>query len=125
MMKNKVLVMAAMALMIFSAACSPKAFAAGDYKPAESNANTPVVAFNLASDGTFAVATYDGRNLEGTYTVSGDKITLNAAKGGPCFGSPMTMSWTSSGNSLALKTVEDACSEGISYDLAGDWSKQP
>ena len=125
MMKNRAILIAACTLLVLSSACSPESFPVGDYKPAASNTTAMTVSLNFAPDGTFASATYSGLKLAGTYSVSGDKITLNASKDGPCFGSPMTMAWASSGTSLTLKTFEDKCSEAISYDLAGEWTRQP
>ena len=115
-----------MALLIASAACSGKVFPVGAYVPAQASPTDRITEFSFAPDGTFTISYYDGKQATGTYVASGDQITFNELnEDSPCLGSPVTMSWASSGNHLSFKTVEDTCKAGPSFDWARQWSKQP
>ena len=124
-MKSKALWIAAMILLVIAPACGSKEFPAGNYKPAQPSPTDRIVEFNFAEDGIFAISYYNDLKADGMYTVSGDHITLNESEDGPCFGSPITMSWSFSGNTLTLKTVEDTCRQGPSTDWAREWSREP
>ena len=125
-MKFRAVFIVAMTMMIACSACGTKSFPAGAYVRAEPSPTDRITEFLFAEDGTFTISYYDGKQATGTYTESGDEITLNELnEDSPCIDAPATMSWTSSGDTLTLKTVEDKCREGPSYDWAGEWSKLP
>lgn len=124
-MKSKALWIAAMVFLVVTTACGSKEFPAGTYKPAQPSPTDRIVEFNFAQDGTFTISYYDGKKATGTYAVSGDNITLEESEDSPCFGSSVIMSWTSNGNNLTLKTVEDTCSYAPSTDWAREWSREP
>lgn len=123
-MKSKALRIAVMLLLVMTSACSVKQFPAGVYKPAQLSPTDSIVEFKFTEDGTFAISYYDGRKAGGMYTVSDDHITFNESEDGPCFGSPVVMAWTSNGNNLTLKSVEDTCRYSPSFDWARVWSRE-
>jgi hypothetical protein len=125
-MRSKAILTIAAALLIACSACSTKTFPAGAYIPAQPSPTDRITEFSFADDGTFTISYYDGKQATGTYTASGDEITLNELnEDSPCIGSPATMTWASSGDRLTFKTLEDACSAGPSYDWAREWTRQP
>ena len=125
-MKVKTVLVAAIVVMIACTACSSQAFPAGVYTAAQPSPTDRITEFSFTPDGAFTISYYDGKQATGTYSVSGGKITFNELnEDSPCLGSPATMSWTSSGDRLTLKTIEDKCSAGPSYDWARDWNKLP
>jgi len=124
-MKSKALWIAAMVLLVMTPACGSMEFPAGIYKPAQPTSVDRITEFRFEEDGTFAISYDNGLKADGVYTVSGNQITLNESEDSPCFGSPITMSWTSSENTLTFKTVEDTCPELPSTDWAREWSREP
>ncbi len=123
-MKSKLLIVA-MLFMFAITACANKPFPPGMYKPVEQLSTTRITEFKFAEDGTFAVLYYNGLKAGGAYTVSSGRITLSESEDSPCFGYPITMTWTYSGNTLTLKTVEDTCPAMPTTDWAGEWSREP
>jgi hypothetical protein len=124
-MKSKAFWITAMVLLVVTAACGSKEFPTGAYKPAQPSSTDRIVEFEFAEDGTFTISYYNDLKVVGTYATSGNNITLNESEDGPCFGSPVIMSWTSSGNNLTLKSVEDTCVQAPSFDWAREWIREP
>ena len=125
-MKFRAVFVVAVTMMIACSACATKGFPAGAYEPAEPSPTDRITEFLFAEDGTFTISYYDGKQATGTYAASGDQITLTELnEDSPCLDAPATMSWTSSGDRLTLKTLEDTCRAGPSYDWAREWSKLP
>jgi len=116
---------AGMLLMLAIAACSSEPFPTGIYEPAQPSSTSRITEFELAEEGTFAVVYYNGLEARGTYAVSDGQITLDESPDSPCFGYPITMSWTSSGTTLTLKTVQDTCPAMPTTDWAGEWARRP
>ena len=125
-MRGKAILLAAMVLLMLTTACGTKEFPVGVYGPAQPSPTDRITEFSFAADGTFTSSYYDGKAATGTYTVSGDKITLvELNEDSPCIDAPATMTWTASGNTLTFGFFEDACREGPSYDWAREWSRKP
>lgn len=125
-MRLKALFVAALAVLVMTAACTTQTFPTGDYEALQPSPTDRITQFTLADDGTFVSAYYDGRVATGTYAVNGDKITLTELNpDSPCLNAPATMIWSSGGDTLTLKFFEDQCREGPSYDWAREWVLKP
>ena len=112
-------------LMLAITACEPPQFPAGTYKPADHPEDSRITHFAFTEDGAFAVLYYNGLRAGGTYAVSDDQIAFSDAEDSPCFGSPIIMTWTTSGGTLTLRAVEDTCPFRPTTDWAGQWTREP
>ena len=125
-MKFNAIRIAAMAILLGTAACGTQHFPAGVYVASQPSPTDRITEFTFAEDGTFTSAYYDGKAATGTYTISGDKITLvELNQDSPCLEAPATMTWRASGSNLTLGFFEDQCREGPSYDWAREWTRKP
>ena len=111
-------------MLVFTACASPQ-FPVGTYKPSDHPEDSRITRFKFAEDGTFAVLYYNGLTAGGVYAISGDEIAFSDAEESPCFGTPITMTWTASGATLTLKAVEDTCPFRPTTDWAGEWTREP
>jgi hypothetical protein len=116
---------AATLLMLAVTACQTPQFPVGTYKPSDHPEDARITRFEFTEDGTFAVSYYNGLRAGGAYVVSDDEISFSDAEDSPCFGSPITMTWTTSGDTLTLTAVEDTCSFRPTTDWAGEWTREP
>jgi hypothetical protein len=116
---------AATLLTLAVTACATPQFPAGTYKPSDHPEESRITRFEFAEDGTFAVLYYNGLTAGGAYAISGDEIAFSDAEDSPCYGSPITMTWTAIGDTLTLKAIEDTCTFRPTTDWAGEWTREP
>ncbi len=77
--------------------------------------------WDLNADGTF-FSRGTGAEEKGTYTVTGDQITI---KGDYCGDVVGTYTWTSDGTLLRFAAPRDACSQRRGIIMDGLWLRQP
>ncbi len=132
MMSRKwILVVAvSMLLLTVSVACSSSA-------PAVKVLPTPGVAANPFPSGTFAIGKWslelkgdggyalkaDALEENGTFTVSGDQVTLKGDRCAKLNVEKAVYSWSFDGRMLAFKALDDRCMDRVSRMDGNSWTK--